>query len=312
MLSVGIFGATGYMGAPFSRALLKAHRAGLLRFVILHRPESDLARFPPDVEKRCLDLNVDEGASTAEKIGDLQVVISAISWQAHETQYRLIEALKGSEQLVTFFPSEYATPHSAEDLTSPYLTDTHEKHKVREFCTAHGVPCTILANSTVPELLFNLKGLSAFDARDNKLDMYWPLGEGTRGLTSKEFSGQALVYLLLHRLADLPNRAFSLVEISFSAQDLIELFKKLHDCQEPTILKYTEDDYQRDLHRDFIGALGAAGRKGLAVGVQWPGEIISGFPGWKEKTLEDYVRECLATEPLQLANLRDSTDLSKD
>lgn len=80
---------------------------------------------------------------------------SAVSWRAHEAQYRLIEALEGSEQLVTFFPSEYATPHTTEDLTSPYLADNHKKQKVREYCVKHGVPYTVLANATVPELLFN-------------------------------------------------------------------------------------------------------------------------------------------------------------
>jgi hypothetical protein len=82
-------------------------------------------------------------------------ISSAVSWSAHETQYRLIDALKGSDQLVTFFPCEYATPHSTEDLTSPYFVNGREKQKVREYCATHGVPSTVLANATVPELLFN-------------------------------------------------------------------------------------------------------------------------------------------------------------
>ncbi|KAH8892718.1 NAD(P)-binding protein [Thozetella sp. PMI_491] len=312
MLSVAIWGATGYMGAPFSRALLKAHREGLLRFVILHRLEANLERYPEGVEKRLIDFDKDEVASIAEKVKDLQVVISAVSWRAHDSQYRLIDALKGSEQLVTFFPSEYATPHSAEDLTSPYFTNSQEKEKVREYCRVHNVPYTVLANATVPELLFNFGAFSSFDARKNKVELYWPLGDGTRGLTSKEFSGQALIYLLLHRLADLPNRSFSLVEIHFGARDLVAVFTKLHNGQEPTIVKYTEEDYQRDLHRDFLSAMGAASKKGVAVGAKWPGEIVSKFPGWQERTLDDYVKECLEAEPLNFETFKDSTDLSKD
>jgi hypothetical protein len=75
MLSVGIWGAAGYMGAPFSRALLKAHHGGLLRFVILHRPESNLGQYPADIEKRCIDLEDGEVAGAAEKVRDLQVVM---------------------------------------------------------------------------------------------------------------------------------------------------------------------------------------------------------------------------------------------
>lgn len=129
---------------------------------------------------------------------------------------------------------------------------------------------------------------------------------------SKEFSGQALVYLLLYRLTDLPNRSFSLVEIPFSARDLIAAFTSLHSGQEPTITKYTEGDYQRDLQQDFFSAMGAASKKGLAVGAKWPGEVVSEFSAWQERTLWDYIKECLAAEPLTFENLRELTDLSKD
>lgn len=128
---------------------------------------------------------------------------------------------------------------------------------------------------------------------------------------SEEFSGQALVHLLLNRVTDLPSKSFSLVEISFSAQDLIAVFTKLHDGEEPTIIKYTEEDYQRDLYKDFMGAMGAAGKKGLAVGAEWPGEVVSDFPGWEVKTLEDYVRPVLTGKPLTIEEVRESSDLSK-
>ena len=75
ILSVGIYGAAGYMGAPFSRGLLAAHRGGLLRFVILHRPESNLSRYPPDIEKRVLDLENGDREKAAEQMKDLQVVM---------------------------------------------------------------------------------------------------------------------------------------------------------------------------------------------------------------------------------------------
>jgi hypothetical protein len=77
---------------------------------------------------------------------------------------------------------------------------------VHEYCATHGVPYTLLANATVPELLFNLeyvssivsdaeviskytgdnrihRNFSAFNIRKNTLELYWPLGDGTRGLT---------------------------------------------------------------------------------------------------------------------------------
>jgi hypothetical protein len=75
MLRVGIYGGAGFMGAPFSRALIRAHRANQLHLSILHRPESDLSRYPADIEKRCMDLERDEIPSITEKLTDLQVVM---------------------------------------------------------------------------------------------------------------------------------------------------------------------------------------------------------------------------------------------
>lgn len=142
------------MGAPFSRALLRAHRASQLRFIILHRPESNLARYPTDVELRCIDLANDPVSAVAEKVQDLQVVVSCSSWRAGNAQYKLIDALKGSKNLVTFFPSEYATPYREEDLQSGMLEHSTGKVKVAEYCKEQGVPVTRLHNGTVPTLLF--------------------------------------------------------------------------------------------------------------------------------------------------------------
>lgn len=103
---------------------------------------------------------------------------------------------------------------------------------------------------------------------------------------------------------------FSLVEIPFGAQDLIRVFTHIHDGEVPEIIKYTEEDYLRDIEKDFFSAMGASSKKGLALGVDWPGEIISSFSGWKSRSLEDYVRESVAGEPLDLFKTEKSSDLS--
>ena len=40
-----------------------------------------------------------------------------------------------------------------------------------------------------------------------------------------------------------------------------------------------------------MGAMRAARMKGLAKGVEWPGEKVQGFVGWKEKSVEEWVKE---------------------
>ena len=56
---------------------------------------------------------------------------------------------------MTFFPSEYATPQNEEYLASPFAKHSREKLKLAEYCATQGVPCTVLANATVPSIMFN-------------------------------------------------------------------------------------------------------------------------------------------------------------
>lgn len=114
--------------------------------------------------------------------------------------------------------------------------------------------------------------------------------------SSKEFSAGAIAHLLTKRLHDLPGKEFSLVEISFTSDDLVSTFTKVNG-EPPEITKYSEEDYQRDMNKDFLSAMGASRTKGLVEGTEWPGEVISDFEGWEKKDLEYYVRECMTSTP---------------
>ena len=109
--------------------------------------------------------------------------------------------------------------------------------------------------------------------------------------SSKAFSGAALVHLLLHRLHDLPNSTFSLVELEFSSQDLVSIFTKLHNGTTPEIEEYTEEDYHRDLQGGLMQAMRAGRTKGLATGTRWPGEKIQEFKGWEAKSLAEWIKQ---------------------
>lgn len=75
MLSIGLLGATGYMGSALCSGLLEAFRKQQLGFVILHRPSSDTSKYPSDVEKRQLDLEGDDVPKTRQTLKGLQVVM---------------------------------------------------------------------------------------------------------------------------------------------------------------------------------------------------------------------------------------------
>ena len=62
--------------------------------------------------------------------------------------------MSNSPSLVTFFPSEFATPLREEDKKSSFLGRSSGKEQLIDYCVAHGVPYTRLYNATVPKLLF--------------------------------------------------------------------------------------------------------------------------------------------------------------
>ncbi|ORX34813.1 hypothetical protein BD324DRAFT_635114 [Kockovaella imperatae] len=300
MLSVGLIGSRGFMGSAFLPALTQASHQGKLRLVLLHRPGSDTSSFPENVEKRMIDLAKGDVEDIARSVEGLNVVISAITGRngGHQLQIPLIDALASSKDLLIFFPSEYATPFRQEDLDrSEFLRRmTCGKAAIIAHAKERKVPVTILKNATVPFLLFSWDG-AKFRPKENSLKLYSPRGDGTRGLTSKDFSGAALVHLLLDRPETLPNATISLVEHSFSSQLLVDTFTKIHG-RRPDIIETTEEDYQRGIKEDGFGSMGAASDKSLSVGVDWPGETIdseslSRTGRWDTKSFEDYVRESL-------------------
>lgn len=75
MLSVGLLGATGYVGSSICAGLLRSARQGLLTFVILHSPSSDISKYPEDVEKRAIDLEKGTQSDHAKAIEGLNIVV---------------------------------------------------------------------------------------------------------------------------------------------------------------------------------------------------------------------------------------------
>ncbi len=79
-----------------------------------------------------------------------------MSGRALSSQFKLLDALKDMPDLVAFFPSEWATPFTAEDLTSPYLKNTTLKEEIVDRAKQLGVPVTVVKNATTPEGLFGI------------------------------------------------------------------------------------------------------------------------------------------------------------
>jgi hypothetical protein len=54
--TVGLISFTGRIGKHIYNTLLGAHQAGQVKFIVLHRPSSDISGIPSGVETRTIDL----------------------------------------------------------------------------------------------------------------------------------------------------------------------------------------------------------------------------------------------------------------
>lgn len=60
--TVALLSVTGLIGSNLLTALTKAHTEGKIKLIVLHRPSSNVALVPAEVEKRVIDI-----ASASEK-----------------------------------------------------------------------------------------------------------------------------------------------------------------------------------------------------------------------------------------------------
>lgn len=167
MISVGLLGGKGYMGSALLPALHAANKAGKLKLVLLLRASS--TGYPDDVEHRTVDLDGGDVSQLRKAVAGLHFVVSvlaqshcrsltfsssAISGRSLHLQKTLIDALAGSKDLISFFPSEWATPQKEAYRQSPFLQSTLRKAEIIEHARKQGVPVTVVPAASTPEIIF--------------------------------------------------------------------------------------------------------------------------------------------------------------
>jgi hypothetical protein len=70
------------------------------------------------------------------------------------SQIPLVEALHGSSDLITFIPSEFGAPWTADDFADPRLAFLDGKNRITERAAALNVPTTVVKTGTFDKFVF--------------------------------------------------------------------------------------------------------------------------------------------------------------
>ncbi|WVQ79531.1 hypothetical protein IAT38_001630 [Cryptococcus sp. DSM 104549] len=286
-ITVGLIGSNGIVGSNFLPYLATAHKEGKIKLTVLHREGSDLSKVPEGVEKRVLDL--DGGKADKSVVGDLEVVISAISGKAIKSQIPLIDLLAGSKVLKTFIHSDFGTTWTDEELKIPALSSIKEKEEVVAHAKKQNVPLTTIRNGLFDLFFFTYKGLGT-DVKANKVREFRNSLKNPVHITTLSYLSYAVTQLVStpSHLSSLPGSTVLLVDYTPTGQDFVSVLTKLHG--KPTeITQFTEEEYKEGLKGDFAIPTAIAGKWGDN---NWGDEkIFEGIEGWKKPSLEELVKQ---------------------
>lgn len=113
---------------------------------------------------------------------------------------------------------------------------------------------------------------------------------------SRSISYIAAGYIeLIKRGAEIANKTYHFIEIDTSHAEITEILTKLHG-EKPKFNEWSEKELHKALNAPPGTALLAAIlRKSGEDGWQYPGERVI-VPGWKGKSLEEWVKYAIARE----------------
>jgi nucleoside-diphosphate-sugar epimerase len=139
--TIAIIGHNGNVGKKVLPHLVKAHLAGQIRLVVLHRATSSVESIPSEVERRVLS---DTDASLLKEVVkginvlllvhfSLHVALvlmrrSTIGHEGFALQESLVEALAGSPDIQTFIPASFGAVWTDEILQKPTVRAFHEPY----------------------------------------------------------------------------------------------------------------------------------------------------------------------------------------
>ncbi|WVQ74180.1 hypothetical protein IAR50_003774 [Cryptococcus sp. DSM 104548] len=286
-VTIGLLAHTANVGAALFGPLYEAHKKGDVKFVILHRPGSDVSKVPFDVDKRVVELDEGKVDAIRDAMRDLEVVISAVGFAGLKSQSYLVQALAGSPSLKTFFPSDFGAVCTEEELAVPVFSVFDVKDEVVARAKELGVPVTEVKVGIFDLFFFAYNALGT-DIRANKVQYFRKSLEKpihityvpctipttlslTQECISLAYLGHAVTQLITSpsSLAKLPNSQPNFYDLVPTGNQLVSALEKVHGFA-PEKYGFKEEQYKESF-RDLFAAIGAAL---LGSGVMVTGETF--------------------------------------
>lgn len=136
--TIAIIGHNGNVGKKVVPHLIKAHGAGKIKLIVLHRPSSAIDSIPEEVERRVIKDTDNE--SLQEVVKGINVMLSVqlgLNWtypltlrstigpEGYALQQSLLEALQTSPDIITFIPAHFGAVWTEEMLQKPMVRAFH-------------------------------------------------------------------------------------------------------------------------------------------------------------------------------------------
>ncbi|KAK8844857.1 hypothetical protein IAR55_006707 [Kwoniella newhampshirensis] len=266
--TVGLIGHNGTLGKSVLVELAKLHAQGKINLSVIHRPTSNTATIPSDVERRELDYDAEDGPSFDAAVKGVNILLSTVGGLGSESQVKLYPALSRSKDLVTFIPSEFGPHYTAYDkahatigILQPKITALEEAQKMQ-------LPVTVVQAGITASLVFRA--------------------------ASHDYLAKATASLVTTQDAtSLADKHFHVYELNPTGADIAKAFTE-GIGSETKLVPLTDDELDAKLHStNGFEALGATiFRKRADDDLQYQGDRVQ-VAGYQSQGLNAIVKAAL-------------------
>ncbi|WVR05125.1 hypothetical protein IAU60_002137 [Kwoniella sp. DSM 27419] len=284
MTSVALIGHNGTVGEAVLPELVKAHEAGSIKLVVLHRESSDTSSLPDSVEKRVVQLD-DAGLEiNRAALKGVEVLLSTVGPSGLLPQNYLIDASVGSPTLKTFAHSDFGANWTPEELAYSGMKVITVKEQVVQHAKEKGVPLTHFRAGLFDRFFFQYNAL-ATDIKENKFQTFRDNLQHPLRISTLAYIGYAVAHLAASP-AKIANATIQLYDVAPTGQEIVDTLTKVHG-KATTIDSYSEEQFKQDI--EGSAAIPAA-LKGKWGDNTWGEGNRPQIEGWTDKSFEELVK----------------------
>ncbi|KEP47330.1 putative phenylcoumaran benzylic ether reductase-like protein [Rhizoctonia solani 123E] len=279
---IAVAGASGYVGYPISKALLKA---GVFEISVLVRSasvDSPRVQVLQSLGARIHSVSYDNESQLANSLKGIDVVISALNYSSVDDQVPMMKACV-SCGVKLFFPSEFALELASDTDSNASKT----KKQVIKVAEGLELPYVRIFNGLFPHWYIT-NTFFQFYPLEKKIMVYGSGGE-KNVWTSVEDVARFVAYILQNvPVEQLNNQKLRIEGDRKSFNEFVDIYERKHNVKLDVAYKSISELDER-VSQDPSDHGAAIGREMFSGRAAEGPTSNSLFPGWKPKSLEEAI-----------------------